>query len=150
KDSMTCVVTVTMVFIPFIAHHYNAWAKFCTKTSKENPPWCNQRLPLIYGYVQSKYWNVGFLRYWALAQVPNFLISLPIILLLVWSSSTALWHQRSTFLKGFPPSETQKLHVRSFFTINLLPHAIHALLLTLWITFAAHVQILLRLAPSMP
>ncbi len=32
-------------------------------------PWCSSRLPYVYGFVQSEYWNVGFMRYWTLQQV---------------------------------------------------------------------------------
>jgi GPI mannosyltransferase 2 len=145
RDAVTCVVTVTMVLSPFVAHHYNAWISFCLDLSQSTPTWCSQRLPLIYGYIQSKYWSVGFLRYWTPAQIPNFILCLPIILVLSWSSSTLLMHQwRSLFEKIL----TQKS--QGFYNPDLLPHAIHAAIFTTWITLAAHVQILLRLAPSMP
>jgi hypothetical protein len=32
-------------------------------------PYCTDRFPLIYPFVQSHYWDVGFLRYWRLQQV---------------------------------------------------------------------------------
>ncbi|KAG2441008.1 hypothetical protein HXX76_003861 [Chlamydomonas incerta] len=44
-------------------------------------PWCSSRLPYVYGFVQSLYWNVGFLRYWTLQQAPNFLLAMPVLLL---------------------------------------------------------------------
>ncbi|GFR47147.1 hypothetical protein Agub_g8838 [Astrephomene gubernaculifera] len=43
--------------------------------------WCSSRLPYIYGFVQAQYWNVGFLRYWTLQQLPNFLLAAPVLLL---------------------------------------------------------------------
>jgi phosphatidylinositol glycan class V len=80
---------------------------------------------------------VGFLKYWQLSQIPNFLITIPPISLLYWSSTTYLI-PRARLLKLEPLTQI------------MLPHALHALILTTWIFTGAHVQILLRLAPSMP
>ncbi|EFJ47490.1 hypothetical protein VOLCADRAFT_91860 [Volvox carteri f. nagariensis] len=49
-------------------------------------PWCSAQVPYVYGFVQSEYWNVGFLRYWTWQQppqLPNFLLAAPVVLLSV-------------------------------------------------------------------
>ena len=42
-------------------------------------PWCDRWTPFpnIYAFVQSEYWNVGFLRYYQARQLPNFALAAP-------------------------------------------------------------------------
>ncbi len=66
---------------PFLYHQNAAYLIFCTRIS--NPaPWCESLPPFIYSYVQAKYWNIGFLRYWTVQQLPNFLLGAPPLILL--------------------------------------------------------------------
>ena len=137
---------------PFLHHHYSAYNAFCLRdTSSVIPSWCSNWLPSIYAHVQSHYWNVGFLRYWTLQQLPNFIISLPPLVML-FSFST--FHLRLTYAQTkLNQSEAQPKH-RDFHTTflfpSITPHAIHAFILSSTVLFASHTQIILRLAPSMP
>ncbi|KAJ2764607.1 ER membrane glycoprotein subunit of the GPI transamidase complex-like protein, partial [Coemansia nantahalensis] len=40
-------------------------------------PFCGRTPPLAYGFVQDAYWDVGFLRYYAWQQLPNFALAAP-------------------------------------------------------------------------
>ncbi|NXP25323.1 PIGV mannosyltransferase, partial [Scytalopus superciliaris] len=101
------------IFLPFALFQYYAYVRFCgpgtsldqsipepllqlardkgyrpAATDGAKPPWCSQRVPVVYSYVQDIYWNVGFLRYFELRQVPNFLLALPVTILVLWAAWT--------------------------------------------------------------
>ncbi|XP_075245457.1 GPI alpha-1,6-mannosyltransferase 2-like [Convolutriloba macropyga] len=42
--------------------------------------WCNSSFPLVYSYVQDKYWNNGFLSYYTFQNIPNFIFAIPVLL----------------------------------------------------------------------
>ncbi|GJP63922.1 hypothetical protein CLOP_g20951, partial [Closterium sp. NIES-67] len=74
-------------------------------TNRAVPPWCLDWVPYVYGYVQRKYWDVGFLRYFQLKQLPNFLLAAPTLLL----SLTALLSFALTRPSSSSPSASSPL-----------------------------------------
>nr|CAG4718505.1 unnamed protein product [Naegleria fowleri] len=100
-----------IVWLPYVAFQAYGYYQFCTEQSNQLAltiiqslndsgvnthfqdylaqvhPWCLTRIPHLYSYVQSKYWNVGFLKYYELKQVPNFILAFPVVsALLKWST----------------------------------------------------------------
>ncbi|KAH9924477.1 glycosyltransferase family 76 protein [Fomitopsis serialis] len=149
------VVLTSTILMPFVWHQYSAYIAFCTIVTPA--PWCSHVPPLIYGYAQSKYWNVGFLQYWTPEQLPNFLIASPPLVLLLSYSGHYLQRallprlRASLISQHIPEKDGSKTQSASpFLAPSIAPHAIHALILTLTLLFAAHTQIVLRLAASMP
>lgn len=123
--------------------------------------------PSIYAHVQREYWNVGLLRYWTISNIPNFVLALPILLnvyafcafyllrlpriypvLFARRSSRAGKRRGET--SGPTPTPTETDPPSLFLGPSLLPHVFHALALTLLLTLNAHVQIALRVLPSLP
>lgn len=78
------------VFVAFgyVLPQFEAYMEFCT--SGNTRPWCDATLPSIYTYVQNHYWNVGFLRYWTLSNLPLFVLAAPVLLVLLCTSGLAL------------------------------------------------------------
>ncbi|KAJ7497142.1 glycosyltransferase family 76 protein [Mycena latifolia] len=138
---LACVALSAMPLTPFVAHNYAAYLAFCAGPA---PPaaWCARPLPLIYYYVQERYWNQGFLRYWTLQQLPNFLIAAPPLLAI---SAFSIHH-----LRHWLTSRTAAAPHRAFLDPSIAPHAIYALAMCAILLFASHTQIVLRLAASMP
>ncbi|KAE9401585.1 hypothetical protein BT96DRAFT_1018070 [Gymnopus androsaceus JB14] len=123
------IIYSAMIFSPFIYHQTTGYMAFCAGNAIQS--WCSKSLPFIYSHVQSKYWNSGFLRYWTLEQLPNFIIAAPPFLVILAYSAHIL---------------TSKEVLSS----SMTPHAIHACVMCCMLLFNSHVQIVLRLAPSMP
>lgn len=99
------------IFVPFIAFqafgYYNLCGRRCS--SELTRPWCKATVPLLYNFIQSHYWNVGFLRYFQLNQLPNFLLASPILSLALFCICTYAKSQRSYFLTlGFSSAFEEK------------------------------------------
>jgi phosphatidylinositol glycan class V len=74
-EAMVCTI---ICIAPLIAYLYSAYMRFCIDFAR---PWCTDSLPNIYSFVQNFYWNVGFLNYYRVHQIPNFLLAGPVLAL---------------------------------------------------------------------
>ncbi|KAG0002533.1 hypothetical protein BGZ79_002811 [Entomortierella chlamydospora] len=79
KTCCLCLITWSG-FLLVQMYGYNL---YCSgeMSNLEPRPWCNSTVPMIYTFVQDFYWNVGFLRYYEIKQIPNFLMAAPMITL---------------------------------------------------------------------
>ena len=117
-----------------------------------------------YSAVQRAYWNVGFLRYYKVKQIPNFLLASPIVCVSIFTLVTLSYRlysfhsdntkegKNKTF-KLLSSSYYRSLHnaMRLSFvcaTSCVGRHLIHLLLVTLVGLLVAHVQITTRLICS--
>lgn len=100
QDMVAFLFLSVVIVLGYILFQTYAYVKFCTLggTRDSMPEWCEQRIPHSYSSVQSKYWNVGFLRYYQLRQVPNFILALPMMLLVVFGSLRYLSRTKRKFM----------------------------------------------------
>ncbi|XP_022718379.1 GPI mannosyltransferase 2-like isoform X1 [Durio zibethinus] len=98
------------IFVPFITFQTYGYHNICLgRSSDEMRPWCKARIPLLYNYIQSHYWGVGFLKYFQLKQLPNFLLASPILSLAVCSIIYYVKSRPEIVLSlGFQPSLEEK------------------------------------------
>lgn len=110
--------------------------------------WCLQRIPLSYQYVQKVYWNVGFLNYWTWKQIPNFLLALPVLILIgdfikTWFKIIRkdLWKRKFEYLfsNRIVYQRNMWFEQKEFF-----PHIIYMLFLSLFALFFMHIQVTTR------
>ncbi|VFQ69908.1 unnamed protein product [Cuscuta campestris] len=71
------------IIFPFIGFQAYGYYNICVGHSPS--PWCKKRIPLFYDYIQGHYWGVGFLRYFQIKQIPNFVLASPVLSLALCS-----------------------------------------------------------------
>ncbi|KAM9369800.1 GPI mannosyltransferase 2 [Phaethornis superciliosus] len=158
------------VFLPFALFQYYAYVKFCgpslerdvpeplvqlaldkgyrlVATKGDHPPWCSQRFPVVYSYIQDVYWNVGFLRYFELRQIPNFLLASPVTLLGLWAAWTYVTaNPRHCLTLGLERRKTEEDDKprTGFCSPAVFVYVVHATVLLVFGFFCMHVQVLTR------
>ncbi|POR37351.1 GPI mannosyltransferase 2 [Tolypocladium paradoxum] len=128
-----------------IMPQFVAWRRYCGASldDLEPRPWCSRTVPSIYTFVQDEYWNVGFLRYWTLNQLPLFLLASPMLTILLKSGSDIVRDPlRGLRLLKSGPVEDYRMFVRALAASQLL---VAVLAITTY-----HVQIVSRLSSGYP
>ncbi|KAG8506734.1 GPI mannosyltransferase 2 [Galemys pyrenaicus] len=167
------ILSVLALGLPFALFQYYAYSQFCLPGSARpipepflqlavnksyriadgnEPPWCFWELPLIYSYVQDIYWNVGFLRYYELKQVPNFLLAAPVTVLVAWAAWTYVtthpWLCLTLGMRRNKISKTPEKPDPGFLSPQVFVYLVHALALLLFGGLCMHVQVLTRFLGS--
>jgi len=89
------IICACFVAMPLVHHDWTGYNIHCEVNNDIHPEWCiqdsknNKRaMYFLYGYVQRKHWNVGFLRYFSWKQLPNFMLATPILCIGVMATSS--------------------------------------------------------------
>ncbi|THY73651.1 mannosyltransferase [Aureobasidium pullulans] len=138
-------ISAAMILSGMLFPQYMAYQEFCVGPSAASKlrPWCTRTLPSIYSWVQEHYWNVGFLRYWTVSNIPLFLLALPMLFVLISTGLTApsLWFEQSGL-------DRKKDYDHTMVYISCL--ALPQILLALLALTTFHVQIVNRIATGYP
>lgn len=135
-----------------------AYIEYCTAGNSR--PWCTKIPPSIYTFVQDHYWDVGFLRYWKLSNLPLFALAFPVGWLMTETSIPSLFqvHHINRVINGlttadrrlqpYPPvPDTREERVFEY----VLPRfALPQLLLVALAATSFHCQIINRISSGYP
>ncbi|KAG7603832.1 GPI mannosyltransferase 2 [Arabidopsis thaliana x Arabidopsis arenosa] len=106
--------------LPFVAFQAYGYYNICHgHTLDEMRPWCKGRIPLLYNFIQSHYWGVGFLKYFQFKQLPNFLLASPILSLVVCSIISYMKSRPELFISlGFQVTEKEKRSAARLYSLK--------------------------------
>lgn len=115
--------------------------------SRTNSTWCHQSIPMAYNYIQKHYWDVGFLSYYQLKQIPNFALAAPIICVFI----SNIFSYTRRHLKQIITSPRHLVHLlqdQRTIEQRLLVHVVHSTVLVLLCVCFVHIQVSTRLLAS--
>ncbi|CAO1408849.1 unnamed protein product [Diamesa serratosioi] len=119
------------------------------KTDDSVSPWCSYSLPISYSYIQDHYWDVGYLKYYEFKQIPNFLLAMPIIIIILYNSYKYFQRTKSFSLRlGVFNIKPWVVRTVSIADQNQFVFVVHAAALTLFCLLFIHVQVTTRLLAS--
>lgn len=175
RYAVVAVVLCVVAVLPFVLFQIYGYYAFCKdfasdlpekvvgmahahdfvlpgNVSRYNQSWCFDRIPLAYSYVQRHYWNVGFLKYYEIKQIPNFLLASPIVLIILYYSSIFFkQHYRNLFSYVFAANNyflAKRVEKEGHFTIDMFPFVVHAVFLTVFNVLTINVQVTTRILCS--
>jgi len=163
--------------VSFIAFQYFCFTNFCRVTQNKQAElgsyviqygrdnllkvvgddpsdWCQYEPPVAYGYVQKVYWNNGFLNYWEVKQLPNFLVALPAVMMILWHSYEFVrvhWDYVKRLglvdnnLLGIPRRACRQVREYQVLPRECFVYVVHATALTVFAVLFMHVQVVTRL-----
>ncbi|OTA94191.1 glycosyltransferase family 76 protein [Hypoxylon sp. CO27-5] len=133
------------IAVGFAAPQLAAYQIFCsTPPRSELRPWCTSGLRSIYSFVQERYWNVGFLRYWTPSNIPLFLLAAPMLYLLIRSGLLFIRRPLSVF-----PGKSDDVRL-SHLPLLIQSMALSQLILAILAITSYHIQIITRISSAYP
>ncbi|KAG2182945.1 hypothetical protein INT44_005926 [Umbelopsis vinacea] len=159
--AMGCTMLVCLGFITFQVYGYHLYCIL------DDRPWCQQTIPLMYPFVQKFYWGNGFLAYYELKQIPNFLLASPIIMISCYGIWSYISFDKSRFWTIGMKSDIEQLDVApaseekdegveevpissGFLSDKTLPHIYLWAILVIIVVTSMHVQIVTRFFSCLP
>lgn len=143
-----CIPNPDQIIRPEVIAHSAAYN--LTLLGNDNVEWCYSRIPIAYSYIQKKYWNVGFLSYYEMKQIPNFVLAFPILYIMIKCiKEYFVEHKRYFYTLGFVKRiENNEYYKKKKYPIEMLVFVVHGLFLTVFCIFFVHIQVSTRLICS--
>ncbi|KXT00429.1 hypothetical protein AC578_1925 [Pseudocercospora eumusae] len=145
----------SMIAIGYAVPQIEAYLEYCTGGNTR--PWCSKIPPSIYTFVQAHYWNVGFLRYWTLSNIPLFALAAPMLLVLLSTGWIAMSRAQLDKLvaalnaAGDPDhASTITAEEKQAFSHQMARFALPQLVLAALALTSFHVQIINRISSGYP
>ncbi|KAL8734793.1 MAG: hypothetical protein Q9181_003037 [Wetmoreana brouardii] len=156
RRSTFLVMSGSVMAIGSFTPQYLAYQEYCLAPELQHrPSWCTRRIPSIYTWVQDRYWNVGFLRYWTASNAPLFLLAAPVLLVMImsviWAEPSygeARHSDREVVKRPQPPSDRLWMSPVGIDVARCL--AIPQLILAILALTTYHVQVITRLSSGYP
>lgn len=177
--AVPCICSAFMSVAPFLLFQWYAFTEYCGVTKPkmnfgenieeygqihhlkmpdaEPSVWCHGNVPIPYSYVQSHYWNVGFLQYFQFKQIPNFLLAFPLFYI-IGTQAIAFFKCHKFYcsylgLTYFALDPAQKVPPQDTYKSRILPrecfvYMVHVSALSIFCLFCVHVQISTRMICS--
>uniref|UniRef100_A0A8C8C9A1 GPI mannosyltransferase 2 n=1 Tax=Oncorhynchus tshawytscha TaxID=74940 RepID=A0A8C8C9A1_ONCTS len=166
----TVALGTAVIALPFLVFQYYGYRAFCTpslsleqispaliqlaedqgyRVPDENAPpplWCLRPLPLLYSHIQDVYWDVGFLLYFQLKQIPNFLLALPMATLDMVAATLDMYYRDNPArclrlgLWDRGANKRPDEPTPGFYSPRVFLYVVHATMLLGFGTFRMHVQ----------
>ena len=166
-DSLSIFSLLTILcVVPYFLFQYFAYSVHCSRTFEIQPSpyvvdfarkhglrlltdepaseWCNLTLPFSYPFLQQHYWGVGFLSYFEIKQIPNFLLATPVVILTTMCLRTEF---RELFMRFKAAWDNQSLSLLAMPYTSVLTFTLagHLAFMFLFGFFVTNVQIITRL-----
>ena len=106
------ILHIIIIITPYICFSSYIISHFCSRDDNNQttkPTYCHDKLPTIYAYVQSEYWNVGLLSYFTVKQIPNFLLAAPMIISVSFALTLYGRNRWQTYMKSDHWSENNAM-----------------------------------------
>ncbi|TPX55947.1 hypothetical protein PhCBS80983_g04916 [Powellomyces hirtus] len=127
---------------PFVAFQMYAYNLFCQRSGVAQRSWCGRQLPLIYSFVQKEYWNNGFLSYYEVKQIPNFILAAPVFAISITGVIDFMSQNPTSFFSlGILSKQRTDLQA---------PYIYLWAFMTLYCATMMHVQVVVRFFTSVP
>ena len=144
------LLLTAFVLLPFLLVQWQATNLFCSTEEDKLKPLCNQNLLDVYSYVQETYWQVGLFRYYQWQKLPNFMLALP-MLLLVHRMIITFWNENPQMLQNLLNFSIYKFKREDEFWNRigiLLPYLLHCAFLSIFALLYINVEVITRLICS--